>query len=69
MTPIGHVDVGLCRCQTLRGGSLTVSTSARCQSGPLSTPGDDVGDVEDAGDEEDFFDALVVALDDEQPRR
>ncbi len=29
--------------------------------------GDDVGDVEDAGEEEDLFDALVVAFDDDEP--
>src|ERR1035438_9932399 len=31
--------------------------------------GDDVGDVEDAGKEEDFFDTLVVALDHQEPDR
>src|ERR1035438_8535957 len=31
--------------------------------------GDDVGDVEDAGEQEDFFDALVVALDHQEPDR
>ena len=35
--------------------------------GAAEHAGDDVGDVEDAGDEEDLFDALVVALDDEHP--
>ena len=35
--------------------------------GAAEHTGDDVGDVEDAGDEEDFFDALVVAFDDERP--
>ena len=35
--------------------------------GAAEHAGDDVGDVEDAGDEEDLFDALVVALDDERP--
>ena len=35
--------------------------------GAAEHAGDDVGDVEDAGDEEDFFDALVVAFDDQRP--
>ena len=35
--------------------------------GAAEHAGDDVGDVEDAGDEEDLFDALVVALDDQGP--
>ncbi len=35
--------------------------------GAAEDAGDDVGDVEDAGDEEDLFDALVVAFDDEGP--
>ncbi len=51
----------------MRPGSLTVSTQREVPVGAAEHAGDDVGDVEDAGDEEDLFDALVVALDDESP--
>ena len=62
----GHVEVGLV-VPDAAWGELDGLDEGEVPVGAAEHAGDDVGDVEDAGDEEDLLDALVVALDDEDP--
>src|SRR5260370_32580299 len=62
----GHVDVGFVRPDAA-WGKLDGFDEGEVPVGAAENAGHDVGDVEGAGDEEDLFHALVVALDDERP--
>src|SRR5260370_34388972 len=61
----GHVDVGFVRPDAA-WGELDGFDEGEVPVGAADHAGDDVGDVEDAGDEEDLFDALEVALHDDR---
>src|SRR5258708_7499981 len=62
----GHVDVGFVGPDAARG-KLDGFDHGEVPVGAAENARHDVGDVEGAGDEEDFFDAFVVAFDDEGP--
>ncbi len=62
----GHVDIGAV-AKHASGWQLDGLDEREVPVGPAEHAGDDVGDVEDAGDQEDLFDALVIALHDQDP--
>ena len=62
----GHVDVGFVAPDGFFG-QLDGGDEGVVPAGLREDAGEDVGDVDDGGDEEDLLDLLIVSADDEQP--